>query len=120
MIAGRYRLERQIGRGGSGTVHLALDEVLGRRVAIKRIGLIPGSDSAELERLSGSSTIYHAVADAADGAMGQLVAPLRGGSSSLCGMLMTLAIPRLFAVDDPAACPRCVEVFREAAPSSGS
>ena len=73
-----------------------------------------GLDSAELERLSGSSTIYHAVADAADGAMGQLVAPLRGGSSSLCGMLMTLARPRLFAVDDPAACPRCVEVFREA------
>lgn len=50
MIAGRYRLERQIGRGGSGTVHLALDEVLGRQVAIKRIGMIPGSDSAELER----------------------------------------------------------------------
>lgn len=50
MIAGRYRLERQIGRGGSGTVHLALDEVLGRQVAIKRIGVIPGSDSAELER----------------------------------------------------------------------
>lgn len=50
MIAGRYRLERQIGRGGSGTVHLALDQVLGRQVAIKRIGLIPGSDSAELER----------------------------------------------------------------------
>ncbi|WP_299932745.1 serine/threonine-protein kinase [uncultured Nocardioides sp.] len=50
MIAGRYRLERQIGRGGSGTVHLAIDEVLGRQVAIKRIGLIPGSDAAELER----------------------------------------------------------------------
>ena len=41
MIAGRYRLEREIGRGGSGTVHLALDEVLGRQVAIKRIGVDP-------------------------------------------------------------------------------
>ncbi len=50
MIAGRYTLERVIGRGGSGTVHLALDEVLGRRVAMKRIGVIPGSDNAELER----------------------------------------------------------------------
>lgn len=50
MIAGRYRLDREIGRGGSGTVHLALDEVLGRQVAIKRVGLIPGSDTAELER----------------------------------------------------------------------
>ena len=50
MIAGRYRLERVIGRGGSGTVHLALDEVLGRQVAMKRIGVIPGSDNAEVER----------------------------------------------------------------------
>ncbi|WP_210440549.1 serine/threonine-protein kinase [Nocardioides xinjiangensis] len=50
MIAGRYRLEREIGRGGSGTVHLAVDEVLGRPVAIKRIGLLPGSDDVELER----------------------------------------------------------------------
>ncbi len=50
MIAGRYRLEREIGRGGSGTVHLAVDEVLGRRVAIKRIGMIPGSDDVERER----------------------------------------------------------------------
>ncbi len=43
-----------------------------------------GLDSAELERLSGSSTIYHAVADAADGGIGHQVAPLRGGSSPLC------------------------------------
>ena len=50
MIAGRYTLEREIGRGGSGTVHLALDEVLHRQVAMKRIGMIPGSDNAELER----------------------------------------------------------------------
>jgi len=50
VIAGRYTLDRQIGRGGSGTVHLARDEVLGRLVAIKRIGVIPGSDSPGLER----------------------------------------------------------------------
>ena len=43
MIAGRHRLEREIGRGGSGTVHLAHDDVLGRQVAIKRIGMLPGS-----------------------------------------------------------------------------
>jgi eukaryotic-like serine/threonine-protein kinase len=50
VIAGRYRLEREIGRGGSGTVHLAHDEVLGRQVAIKRIGTMPGSDDVERER----------------------------------------------------------------------
>ncbi len=49
MIAGRYTLEREIGRGGSGTVHLAHDEVLGRTVAIKRIGILPGEHVA-LER----------------------------------------------------------------------
>ena len=50
MIAGRYRLEREIGRGGSGTVHLALDEVLGRPVAVKRIGMLPGTGDVERER----------------------------------------------------------------------
>ncbi|WP_374456008.1 serine/threonine-protein kinase [Nocardioides sp.] len=49
MIAGRYTLEREIGRGGSGTVHLAHDEVLGRTVAIKRIGILSGEQAA-LER----------------------------------------------------------------------
>ncbi len=50
MIAGRYTLEREIGRGGSGTVHLAHDEVLGRTVAIKRIGVMPGADAADMQR----------------------------------------------------------------------
>ncbi|MCY7399695.1 MAG: serine/threonine protein kinase [Nocardioides sp.] len=50
MIAGRYSLGREIGRGGSGTVHLAHDEVLGRTVAIKRIGVMPGADDADMQR----------------------------------------------------------------------
>ncbi len=33
--AGRYRIERQIGRGGAGTVFAARDVELGRRVAVK-------------------------------------------------------------------------------------
>ena len=50
MIAGRSSLDREIGRGGMGAVWLARDEVLGRHVALKRIGLAPGGDSADLER----------------------------------------------------------------------
>jgi eukaryotic-like serine/threonine-protein kinase len=50
VIAGRYDLEREIGRGGMGAVWLGRDTVLGREVALKRIGLMPGTESPDLER----------------------------------------------------------------------
>ena len=50
VIAGRYTLEREIGRGGAGIVHLARDEVLGRAVAIKRIGLLAGTTGHDIAR----------------------------------------------------------------------
>ena len=50
VIAGRYRLEKEIGRGGAGVVHLAHDELLHRWVAVKRIGLLPGTTSDDVLR----------------------------------------------------------------------
>jgi eukaryotic-like serine/threonine-protein kinase len=50
LIAGRYQVLRAIGRGGMGTVWLCRDEVLGRRVAVKQIGALPGESASETKR----------------------------------------------------------------------
>ena len=50
VIAGRYQVLRAIGRGGMGTVWLCRDEVLGREVAVKQIGALPGESATETRR----------------------------------------------------------------------
>ncbi len=50
MIAGRYVVDRAIGRGGMGTVWLCRDTVLGREVAVKQVGVLRGESVPDLAR----------------------------------------------------------------------
>jgi serine/threonine protein kinase len=50
MIAGRYEVLREIGRGGMGAVWLCRDDVLGRQVAVKQLGGLPGETAPHLAR----------------------------------------------------------------------
>lgn len=49
-IGGRYELLREIGRGGMGAVYLCNDRLLGREVAAKQLGGLPGESTPHLAR----------------------------------------------------------------------
>src|SRR6266540_2402270 len=63
LIAGRYRLGEELGRGGMATVYRARDQQLDREVALKLIDSGPASDSdfspAFVDEARASAALQH-------------------------------------------------------------
>ncbi len=51
-LAGRYRLDAEVGRGGMGVVWKGFDELLHRTIAVKELHFPPDIDDVERERLA--------------------------------------------------------------------
>jgi len=65
ILAG-YRIERLIGRGGMGSVYLAEDQAMGRRVALKILSSELASDQAFRDRFIRESRVAASIEDPRD------------------------------------------------------
>jgi len=81
VIAGRYTLEAEVGRGGMGAVWRGRDEVLGRVVALKRIGVAPGGITPDEVRAEREAKLAAKLNHANVVAVFDLVAQTSGGQS---------------------------------------
>jgi serine/threonine-protein kinase len=61
LLGGRYRLGAPLGRGGMGTVYEAIQEGLGRRVAVKLLDLRLSEDREQLERFRREAEVVAAL-----------------------------------------------------------
>jgi serine/threonine protein kinase len=100
LVAGRYRLEQELGRGGMGVVWRAVDTLIERTVALKELRPPPGDDSSFVERALREARNAGRLGHPSIVAVHDVIAPTAGGEPVVYLVMEYVPAPSLAEVID--------------------
>jgi serine/threonine protein kinase len=113
VIAGKYRLERLLGRGGMGKVYEARHVVVGRRFAVKLLHADVAKGSSALSRFEREARAAGSLESRHIAAVVDFATTAEGHPFLVMEYLTGVNLAQLLLAEGPLAVPRCVELLQQ-------